>query len=334
VGPAVEVTPAIIARDGAASPRVTNEWRASPGIALRDACRRAAAAALPRDARIFQIVFLAGLLTVGVLLRDFSLHPLQMALAFAAGICTQAFWMRRLGLAQKGFLSAIITCCGLSLLLRSDTLWVHPIAAMIAMSSKFVLRAKGKHIYNPANLGVIAALTLLPGAWVSPGQWGNDLALAVWLLMLGSIVTTHARRIDISWVFLSAFLGFVALRVMWLGQPWAIWLHQFGNGALLLFAFFMISDPMTIPDHRLARIGYALIVAAGAFAWQYALFRPNAFIWVLFLASPLVPLLDSLFPASRFAWRPSVVPAPNGRLATNGVKGPEPSCDARESVTA
>jgi Na+-transporting NADH:ubiquinone oxidoreductase subunit NqrB len=258
---------------------------------------------LPKDARVFQILFLALLLTSGVLLRDFSLHPLQMALAFAAGLATQAFWLKRLGLQQRGFLSAVVTCCGLSLLLRSDTLWAHPLVAALAMSSKFVLRIHGKHLYNPANLGVIAAITLIPGTWVSPGQWGNDLALAVWLLMLGTIVTTRARRLDISWVFLGAFLGLVALRIMLLGQSWAIWWHQLGNGALLLFTFFMISDPMTIPNRRGPRIAYALIVAAAAIAWQYLLFRPNALIWALFLATPLVPLLDRLFPGEGFSWR-------------------------------
>ncbi len=263
----------------------------------------AARALLPRDARAFQILFLAVLMTTGVVLRDFSLHPLQIALALAAGLATQAFWLNRLGLEQRGFLSAIVTCCGVALLLRSDTLWAHPLVAALAMSSKFTLRIRGKHLYNPANFGVIAAIVLVPGTWVSPGQWGNELAFAVWLFMFGTIVTTRARRLDVSWMFLGAFLGLVALRITLLGQSWAIWWHQLGNGALLLFAFFMISDPMTIPDRRGPRIAYALIVAAGAVAWQYLLFRPNALIWALFLATPLVPLLDRLFPGDRFSWR-------------------------------
>jgi len=275
-------------------------------LTLARSALAAARAWLPRDARVFQIVFLAALLTTGVLLRDFSLQPLQMALAFGAGLATQAFWLKRLGLEQKGFMSAIVTCCGLSLLLRSDTLWVHPLAAALAMSSKFVLRINGKHLYNPANLGVVLAITFLPGTWVSPGQWGNDLAFAVWFLMLGTIVTTRARRLDVSWIFLGAFLGFVAVRVLLLGQSWAIWWHQLGNGALLLFAFFMISDPMTIPNRRGTRIAYAIIVAAGAIAWQYLLFRPNALIWSLFLATPLVPLLDRWLPGARFEWKQPV----------------------------
>ena len=280
-------------------------------MALIEWSRSLAAAApawLPRDARVLQILFLAALLTTGVVVRDFSIQPLQVALTFAAGLATQAWWLDRLGLKQRGFLSAIVTCCGLSLLLRADSLWVHPLAAALAMSSKFVLRINGKHVYNPANLGVIAAVTLLPGTWVSPGQWGSDLALAVWFLMLGSLVTERARRLDMSWVFLSAFLGLVALRVLLLGQSWTIWWHQLGNGALLLFAFFMISDPMTIPNRRAPRVAYALVVACGAAAWQYALFRPNALIWALFLLTPLVPLPDRMFPAQRFEWRPEMKP--------------------------
>src|SRR5258705_7410283 len=100
------------------------------------------------------------------------------------------------------------------MLLRSYTLWAPRLGSALAMSSNLVWRIHGKHLYNPANLGVIAAITLIPGTWVSPGQWGNDLALAVWLLMLGTIVTTRARRLDISWVFLGAFLSLVALRIM------------------------------------------------------------------------------------------------------------------------
>jgi len=310
----------------------------SPRVVVA-AAREAIAAArelLPKDARVFQILFLALLLTTGVLLRDFSLHPLQMALAFAAGLATQAFGLKCLGLEQRGFMSAIVTCCGLSLLLRSDTLWAHPLVAALAMSSKFVLRVRGKHLYNPANLGVIAAITLIPGTWVSPGQWGNDLALAVWLLMLGTIVTSRARRLDISWVFLGAFLGLVALRIMLLGQSWSIWWHQLGNGALLLFAFFMISDPMTIPNRRGPRIAYALIVAAVAIGWQYLLFRPNALIWALFLATPLVPLLDRLFPGEGFAWRPTPrraceISCTRSTAAAEGWPGPARSATAASS---
>ncbi|MEO8038582.1 MAG: RnfABCDGE type electron transport complex subunit D [Betaproteobacteria bacterium] len=258
---------------------------------------------LPKDARVFQILFLGALLAIGVLARDFTVRWEQMALAFAAGLATQAFALRRLRIANGSYLSAVITCFGLSILLRADTLWVHPLAAMIAIGSKFVLRVNGKHIYNPANLGVMASLLLLPGTWISPGQWGQDLAAAAWFVMLGSVVTGRARRWDVSWTFLACFLGMVLARVLLLGQNLAVFAHQLGNGGLLLFAFFMISDPMTIPNHRHARLLYALIVAALAIWWQYGLFKPNAPVWALFLCTPLVPLLDRVWLAERFQWQ-------------------------------
>lgn len=262
-------------------------------------------ATLPRDARVFQILFLASLLSVGVLTRDFTLRWEQMALTFSAGLITQVVALHRLGLPNGSYLSAVVTCFGLSILLRADSLWVHPLAATIAIGAKFVLRINGKHLYNPANLGVMVALILLPGAWVSPGQWGHDLIAAGWFLMLGSVITGRARRWDVSWMFLGCFLGMVALRMLNLGQnPW-VFVHQLGNGALLLFTFFMISDPMTIPNHRRARLLFAAIVAASAIFWQYGLYKPNALVWALFLCTPLVPLLDRWWPAEKFQWRPA-----------------------------
>jgi Na+-transporting NADH:ubiquinone oxidoreductase subunit NqrB len=270
------------------------------------------AARLPKDARIYQIAFQAVLLTIGVVARDFTLKPEQMLLCFAAGIATQAFWVERLKLSDVGWLSPVITCLGLSLLLRADSMWVHPLAAAIAMTAKFTVRIGGKHVFNPANLGVIVALIALPGAWVSPGQWGNDLAYALWFVALGGLVTQRARRWDISWCFLAAWLGLVAARVLWLGQAQAIWWHQLQSGGLLLFTFFMISDPMTIPNRQRARVVHAIAVAALAFVWQFVLFKPNALLWALFLCSPLVPLLDRIWPGQKARWNagPRTPPEP------------------------
>ena len=279
------------------------EWR---GMAF---FRRAMLKIRALDARLFQIVFLATLLTIGVLIRDFSLQPAQMLLAFAAGLATQLVWTRALGLQNVGVLSALITCFGLSLLLRADSLWVHPLMAVWVISAKFMLRWRGKHLFNPANLGVITALLVLPGAWISPGQWGNDLAYAVWFIALGGIVTQRARRIDTSWIFLATFFGLIVARLWYLDvaplRIWAILQHQLHNGAILLFAFFMISDPMTTPNRPSARVAHAIIVALVAWGWQMLLYRPNGAVWALFLCVPLVPLFDHYFPGVKHAWKPA-----------------------------
>jgi Na+-transporting NADH:ubiquinone oxidoreductase subunit NqrB len=255
-----------------------------------------------RDARIYQILFLGSLLSLGVFFREFSLRPEQMALTFSAGLATQALFLHIYKVKQGSYLSALVTCFGLSLLLRSDNDFVHPACAFIAIASKFLVRFRGKHVFNPANLGVVCGLSLMPGAWVSAGQWGNDLVLAGWILMLGFSVSRRASRLDISWAFLLSFLGFCGLRILCLGQSCHVWLHQAQSGALLLFSFFMISDPMTTPNHPKARIAYALAVALCTFCWQFLLFRINGMILSLFFLSPLVPFLDRLWKFQAFHW--------------------------------
>jgi Na+-transporting NADH:ubiquinone oxidoreductase subunit NqrB len=187
-------------------------------------------------------------------------------------------------------------------LLRADNLFAHPIAAAVAISSKSIFQFREKHLFNPATFGVVFAISFLPGTWVSPGQWGQDFAIAGWVAMLGILVTQRARRADISWTFLGFYLGALAIRIAYLGQRWAVWTHQLESGALLLFAFFMISDPMTAPNSRRGRIAHAALVAAIAYAWQVELYRTNGLIWALFMAAPAVPLWDALWSARKFEW--------------------------------
>jgi enediyne biosynthesis protein E5 len=261
-----------------------------------------AAALVPHDPRILQIAFLGVLLAAGAYLRDFSLRPAQIALTFAAALGLQCLLNRLTCKPAPSLLSATITAFSLTLLLRADNLWALPAAAVFAIASKFVLRVRGKHLFNPANFGVGAALLVLPGTWTSPGQWGNDVALAGWLVVLGATVASRARRADISWMFLVFYLGALGARVAWLGQRWAVWTHQLSSGALLLFTFFMISDPMTTPSHVKGRAAHAALIAALAYAWGFGLFRTNAVLWALFVAAPMAAVWDWLWPAPKFDW--------------------------------
>ncbi|WP_395710994.1 RnfABCDGE type electron transport complex subunit D [Reyranella sp.] len=241
------------------------------------------------DARWLQIGAIGGLLMFGVLLRDFALRWEQSALCFAGALAAQWAWMRILGLKNVGYLSAIVTGIGLSVLVRADSLWVHPLVAALAISAKFTVRIGNKHIFNPANLGVMIAILFLPGAWLSPGQWGSDMIAALWFIALGVTVTVSARRFDIAWAFLACYGLLLIGRLLWLDQRWAVLLNQLSSGGLLLFTFFMITDPMTTPNDRRMRWLYAALVATLAFIWQFVWYRNGGPVWALFLLSPLVP---------------------------------------------
>lgn len=254
------------------------------------------------DARWLQIISQLVLLLAGAISLDFSVRPAQIALTFVSALATQWACLKFLGLRDVGYKSALVTAFGLSLLLRANPLWAHPLVALVAIASKFVVRPGGAHLFNPANLGVIFALTCLPGTWVSPGQWGQGAVLAAWLLILGGMVVHRVQRSDIAGFFLLFHLGFLGLRIAWLGQNPAIWFHRLRDGSLLLFAFFMISDPKTIPRTRLGRVVHAFVVAAFAYAWQFKLYRANALLWSLFLASFLVPLWNKIWLGNAFRW--------------------------------
>jgi Na+-transporting NADH:ubiquinone oxidoreductase subunit NqrB len=280
--------------DGESIEQVSMPRRATAiEAAIRGACS---------DPRLFQIFALGILLAIGAYCRDFSLRPTQAILTFAVGLATQRACWPLTPNKPRSLRSAIITSLSLTLLLRADNLLVHPIAAAAAISSKSIFRFRDKHLFNPATFGVIFALNFLPGCWISPGQWGADVAVAGWVVVLGMLVTERARRADISWAFLAFYLGALAIRVAYLGQRWAVWTHQLSSGALLLFAFFMISDPMTAPNSRGGRIVHAAIVAAIAYAWQFRFFRINGLIWALFIAAACVPIWDAIWPAPKFNW--------------------------------
>jgi Na+-transporting NADH:ubiquinone oxidoreductase subunit NqrB len=198
--------------------------------------------------------------------------------------------------------SALISGLSLCLLLRTNSLIIAAGAAAIAIASKFVLRINGKHIFNPTNIGIVAMMLLTDRVWVSPGQWGNAAFFAFLMACLGGLVVNRAARSDVTYAFIASYLVLVFGRSIWLGEPLTIPVHRLENGALLLFTFFMISDPRTTPDSRAGRIVFACLVATGAWYVQFGLFRTNGLFWSLALCAMAVPLIDRLLPGVRYAW--------------------------------
>jgi enediyne biosynthesis protein E5 len=257
------------------------------------------------DARIWQIFSLGLLLIYGVGKLGFDQTPANIAVITATALATQ--WVCAHALSDLRFdpLSPLITSFSLCLLLRASSPAVLALAAVLAIGSKFVLRFDGKHIFNPANFA-ISVLLLTDLAWISPAQWGNRTWAVFLFVCLACLVLSRAKRADIAIAFLCTYVAILLARALYLGDPLAIPLKQMQSGALLLFTFFMITDPKTTPNRRSARVFFAVLVAAAGAWLQFAHFMPQALMYALFFTSPLVPLLDRLFPRDRpevrFAW--------------------------------
>ncbi len=255
-----------------------------------------------RDPRHYQIAVLAMLVAYGVVMLDFGIHWYNALGILCTALTVQYLGTRIAALPVFDPRSPLITAMSLTLLLRTDSLLLAMAAAAIAIGSKFLLRINGKHVFNPANLGIVTLMLLSDRAWISTGQWGNAAIGAFALACLGFVVLTRAKRAETTIAFLCAYALLLLGRALWLGDPLSIPLHDLQNGALLLFAFFMISDPKTSPNTALGRIIFATVIAGIAFTIQYIYYQPNGPMLALLMAMPLVPLIDILLHGRNYRW--------------------------------
>jgi Na+-transporting NADH:ubiquinone oxidoreductase subunit NqrB len=254
------------------------------------------------DPRLFQIAILSSLLAYGLWGLDLEVRPGLVLGMLATALAVQGLFTYLFRLPRFDPKSALISGLSLGLMLRTDSLALGCLAAVIAISSKFLIRHRGKHVFNPTNLALVSLLLVSERVWVSPGQWGSVALFGFLLAGLGSLVVRRAARSDVTWALLLAYSSLIFGRALWLGDPLAIALHQLSNGAFLIFAFFMISDPKTTPDSRPGRILFAILVAWVAGYIQFTLYQPNALIWALALCAPLVPLSDRLLGSEPYRW--------------------------------
>lgn len=262
-----------------------------------------------QDPRFYQIAVLSSLVIYGIVALDFGVRFENAVAIIATALAVQFLGTRLARLPRFDPLSPLITSLSLTLLLRTDLVAIAAIAAAIAIGSKFLVRVRGKHVFNPANVAIVTLMVLSDHAWISSGQWGNAALGAFALACLGCVVLTRARRAETTIAFLCAYALLLFGRAIWLGDPLTIPAHQMQNGALLLFAFFMISDPKTTPDTPAGRVFYAMLVASVAYTIQFIFYQPHGPIIALILTAPLVPVIDFVFHGSIYRWdRPSAGP--------------------------
>jgi len=267
------------------------------------------------DPRYFQVIFQAIFLSYGILFLHWSAdwqHYLIsiggcLLFQYAADSIMAKRFLKPNEFDRWGF-SVLISAMSLCLLLKTNDWYVSLLAAFLTVASKYVLRFNQKHIFNPSAFGIVATILFTKDAWLSPGQWGSNAVIFFGVITFGTIVVTRVQKLDVSLAFLLTFIGLLYWRQVYvLGWPMDYFIHSVSTGSLLLFTFFMISDPRTSPNHPIARIIWAVLIAAvsfylAAFKWKY-----NTIIWILVAAAPLVPLLDKIFKAKAFHWTSTII---------------------------
>jgi len=263
------------------------------------------------DPRHYQIGFLSIFLIYGLAFLHFDLNLITIALIFFICFSTQLLFVSFASHDYGSLKSACISALSLCLMLKTGDYMVAALAAFLSITGKFVFRYKFlgnrngyKHFFNPTNFGIIAVLLFNNYAWISPGQWGSEGLLLFFIGSLGLIVLLKVKRLDTAFAFLLAYsaLQFVHTSFI-LGWSADVFLHQFTSGTLLLFTFFMITDPVSTPSNQRARIIWSMLIAALAFYLSAYQFVNGAPLWALFLISPFTPLFDKFFKGEKFSWR-------------------------------
>jgi Na+-translocating ferredoxin:NAD+ oxidoreductase RnfD subunit len=217
---------------------------------------------LSLDNRFLPPLFITCILLAG----HFSFGMLESyqktALAILASLLTEMALSRIFAGRWPHLASAYITGISVGILVRSPAFWPYVLCSMISVTSKYVLRIKGRHIWNPSNFGICVMLFLAYETVASLSiQWGNYLMPMLVIWALGSVIIWRLRRFHITATYVLSFIAFSFLRSLITGHPWQAEIAPITGPMYQLFIFFMITDPKTTVRSRTAQCAVAFSVA-------------------------------------------------------------------------
>jgi enediyne biosynthesis protein E5 len=271
---------------------------ATEGGALERAWRRTSAI----DPRYL----IALLITVVLVVAQFRYHMVggYERLALSLGVCvvTEALlsWFDRGRVVN--LLSAYISGISLALLTKPQgaALWPFVIGGFLAISSKYVLKYRENHLWNPTNFAICALLLAAPSrVSVLSHQFGNDFVTNLVIWFFGLIIAARVGVLHITLAYVASFLLLNGARALSLGQPLLPEIAPLTGPMYQLFLFFMITDPRTIVRGKRKQIVVtamiALLEALIRLASDQGVLLPTAF-----NAAPALIALALLGPVAKF----------------------------------
>jgi hypothetical protein len=215
------------------------------------------------DSRFVAPVFITVILLVGQLSYGILESYTLTALAIVTAVGVELALSRLLTGRWPHLASAYISGISVGILTRSPYAWPFVLCSAISITSKYVLRLRGRHLWNPSNFGICAMLLLAPWAYSTLSvQWGNNLWPVALIWALGLVITRHVGRLHITLVYVASFFLFAYARSLLTGHAFAAEVAPITGPMYQLFIFFMITDPKTtVRSSKRAQAGVAFAVA-------------------------------------------------------------------------
>jgi hypothetical protein len=244
-----------------------------------------------RDPRLHVAAVLVTLQVLGQTVLGFRLSVAQILVCLATGALIEFVVAFFKDSAIMWPASGLLTGNSAAFILRTpgtlhgqwwstNGLWIFIGVVAISMASKYLIRWRGRHVFNPSNLGLVIAFVALGPKltepqdlwWIPPGPW---LIVTYAVLVVGGLlIAWELRLLGLEIAFMAGFAAFTAVALAlvpdhcmvasWHVAPMCgreLWQILVTSPELLVFGLFMIPDPRTVPDGPVARVAFGIVVA-------------------------------------------------------------------------
>ncbi len=236
---------------------------------------------------LITLILLAAHLSFGIL-ESYG----RLLTAIAASFITELVLHRLIVGEWRNMSSAYISGISVGILVRSPFFWPYALCSMITIASKYVLRYKGQHLWNPSNFGIVAILVLAPSSVAALSiQWGNNMWAMLVIWIVGSISIYRLKRFHICFTYVVSFLLFAWIRTWFTGDPLLAEVSPITGPMYQLFVFFMITDPKTTVQSKKGQYLVAFLIAFVEmfFRLGQAVYAP---FYALFVVGPVALLVE------------------------------------------
>lgn len=188
--------------------------------------------------------------------------------------------------------SAYISGISAGILVRSPLIWPFALCAAISIASKYVLRYKGRHIWNPTNFGVVAIILIASdSAAILSIQWGNNMWAMFVIWIIGIISLWKIKKLNITLTYISAFIVFAWVRSIATGDPFLAEVAPLTGPMYQLFVLFMMTDPKTTVKSRKGQnaVAFSIALVEMFFRLGEAVYAP---FYALFIVGPIALIIE------------------------------------------
>jgi len=232
-------------------------------------------------------ILLAAHLSFGIL-EDYQ----KLAVAIGASMVTELVLHRVVTGKWRNLNSAYISGISVGILIRSPMIWPYALTSMLSITSKYVLRYKDSHMWNPSNFGIVAMLILAyDSVAILSIQWGNNMwpMLVIWIV--GFVSIWRLKRFHICGTYVVSFLAFAVLRSWLTGDPYLSEVAPISGPMYQLFVLFMITDPVTTVRSKKGQYIVAFLIAfvEMIFRLNEAVYAP---FYALFIVGPVALFIE------------------------------------------